>query len=179
MRTIRVLFASLALSASPVLLPALSSPAQAEVKVAVVDFQQAINDVKEGISAQGRLEGMFAEKRKAIEGMEKKLAALQEDYQKQAMVLSDAARSQKEQEIMALQSQYQQVYMQSEQEMQMAYNREMEGLIAKMQVIIAGMAEEKGYTIVVEKTEGGVVFAATSLDVTAELVKRYDAKHGG
>ncbi|MCK6503606.1 OmpH family outer membrane protein [Myxococcota bacterium] len=179
MRTVRVLLASLALAAAPAVVPALSSPAHAEVKVAVVDFQEAINQVRDGVAAKGRLEGMFAAKKKAIEDMEKRLMALQDEYQKQAMVLSDAARSAKEQEIMTLQSQYQQVYMQSEQEMQAAYAQEMEGLIGRMTVIVEALGAERGYTVVLEKTEGGVVWSPATIDITAEVVKRYDAKHGG
>ena len=179
MRTARVLLAALALSAAPAVMPALSSPAQAEVKLAVVDFQEAINQVRDGASAKGRLEGMFAAKKQAIEDMERRLIALQEDYQKQAMVLSDSARQAKEQEILNLEAQYKQVYMQSEQEMQAAYAKEMEALIGRMQVIVEGIGQERGYTVVLEKTEGGVVWSPTSVDITAEVVKRYDAKHGG
>ena len=174
MRLARVLLASLVLAASPALVPALSSPAHAEVTV-----QDAMNKVKDGTSAKTRLEGMFAAKRKAIEDMEKKLMAMQQDYQKQAMVLSDAARQAKETEIMTLQQQYQQTYMQSEQEMQAAYAKEMEALIGRMQIIVEGIGAERGYTLVLERTEGGVVWAPTAIDITAEVVKRYDAKHGG
>jgi outer membrane protein len=179
MRLARVLLASLVLAASPVVLPGLSAPAQAEVTVAVVDFQDAINRVKDGTSAKTRLEGMFAAKRKAIEDMETRLMTMQQDYQKQAMVLSDAARQAKETEIMTLQQQYQQTYMQSEQEMQAAYAKEMEALIGRMQIIVEGIGQERGYTLVLERTEGGVVWAPTAIDITAEVVKRYDAKHGG
>lgn len=179
MRLVRICLAALALTFSPVVVPALSAPAHAEVKIATVDLQEAINQVKDGIAAKGRLEGMFAEKQKAIADIEKRLMAMDADYQKQAMVLSDAARQQKEQEIMQLQAQYQQLYMTSQQEMQMAYAEVMEGLIGKMRVICEEIGKERGYTLVVDMTEGGVVYASSSVDITAEVVKRYDAKHGG
>lgn len=179
MRLVRILLASLVLASSPLVVPALSRPAHAEIKVAVVDFQDAINKVKDGTSAKARLEGIFASKRKAIEDMEKKLMTLQQDYQKQAMVLSDSARQAKETEIMTLQQQYQQTYMQSEQEMQAAYAKEMESLISRMTIIVEAIGKERGYTLVLERTEGGVVWAPTTIDITAEVVKRYDAAHGG
>ncbi|NOY27255.1 MAG: OmpH family outer membrane protein [Oligoflexia bacterium] len=179
MRTLRVAVAVLALSATPLALPSLSAPAHAEVTVAIVDFQEAINQVKDGATAKGRLEGIFAEKKKSIDAMEQQLKTLQDDYQKQAMVLSDAARAEKEQQIMQLQNQYQQTYAQSQQDMQEEYSKTMDGLISKMQVIVQAIGKERGYTVVLEKTEGGVVWSQDSIDVTAELVKRYDAQNGG
>ena len=179
MRLARVLYAALALSFATATVPALSPAAYAETSIATVDLQEAINQVKDGIAAKGRLEGMFAEKQKSIAELEQRLMAMDEDYQKQAMVLSDAARQQKEQEMMQLQAQYQQLYMSSQQEMQQAYAEVMEGLIAKMRVICEDIGKERGYTMVVDVTEGGVVYTSDSIDITPELVKRYDAKHGG
>lgn len=176
----RTLLLSAALWMGAAAVPAFTPVAEAaEIKVAVVDFQEAINQVRDGITAKARLEGMFSEKQKAIANMETQLQALTDEYQKQAMILSDAARTQKEQEIMALQQRYQQTYMESEQSMQAAYAQEMEGLIGRMRVICEALGTERGYTLVLEKTEGGVVFAPSAIDITAEVVKRYDAQHGG
>lgn len=180
MRPLRLLFLALFALALPIAAVSLSAPAQAQtVSIAVVDFQDAINRVKDGVSAKARLESMFAAKKKSIEEMEKKLMALQTDYQKQAMVLSDAARQAKETEILTLQQQYQQTYMQSEQEMQTAYAKEMDALISRMTIIVEAIGKERGYTLVLEKSEGGVVYSSPAIDITAEVVKRYDAKHGG
>ncbi|MCB9779385.1 MAG: OmpH family outer membrane protein [Alphaproteobacteria bacterium] len=180
MRILRVTLAACALALAPAAVPALTPAAHAaELKVAVVDFQSAINQVKDGATAKARLEGMFAEKKKQLENMESKLMTLQGEYEKQAMVLSDAARQQKEKELYELQMQYQQMYMGSEQEMQMAYAEAMEGLIGKMRGISESVAKEKGFTLVLEATEGGVVYWSDTVDITAEVVKRYDAKYGG
>lgn len=155
------------------------APAASAAKVATVDFQKAINEVKEGVQAQGRLEGMFAEKQKAIASMETQLATKQEEYQKQALILSAEARQQKEQELYQLQMQYQQVYMQSEQEMQAEYAKTMEGLIAKMRTICTAIGKEKTLDVILEVNEGGVVYVGAAEDVTPELIRRYNAKYPG
>ena len=88
------------------------SPAvAADLKIATVDFQRALNEVKEGEAAEKKLEDMFASKRAAIEKMGQDLQNMQQEYEKQALILSDAARSAKEKELMAAQAQYQQAYM--------------------------------------------------------------------
>ena len=112
--------------------------------------------------------------------MEKKIQAMSDEYEKQALILSDSAKKAKEQEIMAAQATYQQTYMQSEQEMQAAYQGLMESLIGKMKVIAEQIGKEKGYTLVLEVSQGAVVYAGPgSTDITAELIKRYDAAYPG
>lgn len=152
--------------------------AQAAPKIAVVDFQEAVNQVKDGATARTNLEAMYKQKKIAIEAMEKQLMTMKAEYDKQALILSDAARQQKERELMTAQQNYQQAYMQHEQEMQTAYANAMEGLIEKMKTICEQIGTEKGYTLILEINEGGVVFSASSIDITAELIKRYDAAAG-
>jgi Skp family chaperone for outer membrane proteins len=51
----------------------------------------------------------------------------------------------------------------------------METLIAKMRTLAAAIGAEKGYTLVIEVNEGGVVYASPTIDITGELIKRYNA----
>lgn len=152
--------------------------AQADTKVVVIDFQAALSQVQEGKLVQARLEGMYNEKAASLRKMEEQLMAMQQEYEKQAMVLSDEAKRQKEQEFMAGQAQYQQMVMQSEQEFQQAYAKEMEGLIAKMRKVAGEMAKAKGYDLVIDAA--AVAYAGPNVpDLTTDLVTKYDASNGG
>lgn len=170
------LFAFLCLAAA--LMVATPAFAQSAPKIAVVDFQEAVNQVKDGATARTNLEAMYKQKKTAIESMEQQLMAMKAEYDKQALILSDTARQQKERELMVAQQNYQQAYMQHEQEMQTAYANAMEGLIEKMKTICETIGKEKGYTLILEINEGGVVYSTSSIDITAELIKRYDAGAG-
>ena len=101
--------------------------------IATVDFQRAINESKKGAAAQAQLEAIFKEKQDAIAAMEQELMTKQEEYQKQAMGLTDTARAAKEQELMQLQGVYQQTAYSAEAEMQQTYGQLMEGLIVELQ----------------------------------------------
>ena len=154
-------------------------PAQADTKIATVDFQAALNQVKESATTKARLEGMFAEKRKNIERMQKELGALQQEIESQQAILSDAALSEKTGRYQTLAMQYQQAYVQSEQEMQAQYMQSMEQLIQKMRTVVSQIAKEKKYNLVIEISEGGAVYTEGLSDLTAELVTRYDKTYGG
>lgn len=149
----------------------------AELKLASVDYQKALESVAEGETARKKLESMFQSKKAAIEKMKTNLDAMQADYQKQSVLLSDSAKKEKEDAINLAGMQFQQAYQQSEGEMQQAYQGAMEQLIAKMKTITTGIATERAYTLVIEVNEGGVVYTSPTIDITDELVKRYNAQN--
>lgn len=153
------------------------APAHADVKIATVDFMKAAESVSEWSAAQARLDSMFAEKKAAIEKMETSIRTREEDYQKQALLLSDAAKKAKEEELQMAYMEYQQARARSEGEMQQAYLGAMQTVTEKMRKICQTIAAEQGYTVVLEINEGGVLYAATSTDITAEVVKRYNAQN--
>ena len=150
--------------------------AQSAAKIGVVDFQSAIQQTKEGQAAHKKLDTAYQQKKTAIAAMETQLRQMQSDYEKQASILADSARKAKEQELLAAQSQYQQAYQQSEQEMQALYGQLMQNLLDKMKMICTQIGKEKGYTLIIEK--GAVVFSTDAIDLTSELVKRYDSSTG-
>lgn len=165
------MFKRLGLAAALAVLPSVSFAGG----LAVVDFQQALNDVNEGKIVQARLEGMYTEKKKALEQMEKQLMAMQQEYEQQALVMTPDALKAKEREIMQAQMVYQQSVQQAEMEFQAQYNKEMETLLGKMADICEVIGKEKGYDMVLERNAGVVYTAAP--DLTSDLVTRYNAKY--
>ena len=152
-----------------------SAPALAD-GIAIVDFQEAINQVAEGEQARLQIDALYQQKQAAIANLEAQITQKMEEYEKQRLILSDAARQQKEQELMQLQQTYQQAAMQAEMEMQELYTQKMEGLITKMRGISEQIGAEKGYDLILEMTESGVVYIGPNVtDITGELIKRYDS----
>ena len=147
----------------------------AEVKVAVVDFQRALNDVKEAEGVRKKLEGMYGERKATIERMQKSLEAQKAELEKQSVILADSAKAAKEEEFARNAGEFQQTYSRYEQEMQGAYYAAMEQFIEKMKKIAIAIGQERGYTLILEVTEGGVVYFQPTIDVTDELIKRYNA----
>jgi outer membrane protein len=165
------MFSRLGLAASLAVFPSVSFAGG----FAVVDFQQALNDVNEGKIVQARLEGMYTEKKKSLDGMEKQLMAMQQEYEQQALVLTPDALKAKEREIMQGQMVYQQSVQQAEMEFQAQYNQEMETLLGKMADICEAIGKEKGYDMVLEKNAGVVYTSAP--DLTPDLVTRYNTQY--
>ena len=162
-----------------VLMFAFAGPSFAQAKIATVDFQKALDNVAEGTAAKARLEKMFADKKTALDKMRMDLEARQVELEKQSVILSDAAKKQKEEEFYGKQMEFQQAYQRSEGEMQQAYMGAMETLIEKMKKLSQAIATEKGYTLVIEVNEGGVIYTSPTIDMTPELITRYNAANPG
>lgn len=142
--------------------------------IAIVDFQRAVNETTEGKSAQSKLDTMYAARRTEIEKMEADLSKEIEDFKSRAMILSDSARSEAEQQLMGKQQRFQQLYLQYEQEMQQTYYTLLQDLDTKMRAISEKVAKEKGYDLVLDRA-AVVYMGGSTVDMTDDLVKRYNA----
>ena len=152
-----------------------ASPAYAQGKIAVVDFNRASQEVNEGAQIQAELMELQRTRQERMNDMEKQIMGMRSEYEKQAMILSEDTRRQKEQEIMAATQEYQQAVMAAQQEMQQAYEQKAGGLFQKLRTVCEKIGAEKGYSMILETSQGGVVYAGNAEDVTDELIKRFNA----
>ncbi len=166
--------ALLLLSAAPTLLPAAHAAETPATKIGVVDFQRALNDVGEGQQARARLETLHAGKKAEIERLKKAFELQVADYEKQKLVLSETALRQRQQELAQLQAQAEGAAAAAEQEMQKAYYGAMETIIGKMKLVAGELAKERGLAMVLESNGDSVVWTAPGLDLTDEVIKRYN-----
>lgn len=143
--------------------------------IAVVDFERAVTETTEGREAQSRLDTMFSTRRAEIERLQGELEAAVEDYEQRAMILSDAARAEEEQTLLRKQATLQATAAQYETEMQQTYLTLLSDLDQKMRRLTETIARERGYDVVLDRA-AVVYFGAASVDMTDELVRRYNAQ---
>jgi outer membrane protein len=180
-RSLRTLLAGLMLVGAPLAAGLatglVSMPSAAEVpklkKLAIVDMQRVLNETKAGKAARTKLEksskskqAKFDKKRAALEAEAGKLgslkgqelAAAQEKLQRESMELQNM--------LMAL-----------EQELGDQHNKLLESMYANAQAIVADLAKEKGLDLVLVRDPMTIIYTKDGLDITGEVVQRYDAKH--
>src|SRR5690606_790845 len=75
--------------------------------IAVVDFQRAVTETDQGKAAQKKIDDMYESRRGEIERMQSDLEKQIQDFQARAMILSDQARAEQEQQLMLKQQQFQ------------------------------------------------------------------------
>ncbi len=142
-------------------------------KIALVDMQTVLNETKQGKKARTKLEKSSEAKAKKLESKRNKLE--QEMAAAQSKSGADLAKAQED-----LQRQYmelQQMYMQLQQDLAVQEGELLEQIYKNSQSLVSDLAKEYGVDLVLIRDDSTVIYAASGMDITKELVKRYDAKY--
>lgn len=155
------------------LVPALAS---AEQKLGLVDLQRALNEVDDGKAAKALLKRDFDEKQKHLDAKKAEFDKLQADLEKQSVVMAESAKRDKAAELDRRARELQGLFMQLQKDLSERERDATKGIYDRMANIVREIAEAEGFTVVLEKG-AGVVYAPTSLDLTNELIRKYNARH--
>lgn len=145
------------------------------LKIGYVDLQQAINKVDDGKKAKAKLKRDFKKKQDKLDKMQKDLKKMKEDFEGSATMLSDDAKRKKAGIFQKKMYELQQTYMKLQGELAKAEAKATKKIFDKMGKIIQSIAKEKGYDLVLERTESAVLYAKDSMNLTGELIKRFNA----
>jgi outer membrane protein len=144
------------------------------LRIGVVDIQQVSNQSQRGKAVKQKLDQEMAVRNKELEARQQEVMKLQAELEKQAPVLSEPAKREKSETI--------QRKTRDLRRMAEDANRDLEKRLrdAEMDVTreIFGVAQEygkdQGFTLILERST--VIFGAPAVDITADIIKRYDAK---
>jgi outer membrane protein len=163
-----------------VILTALVGPAARaeDVKLGYVDLQRAVAETEDGRKARAMLKKDFDQKQKELDEQQEELKKGMEDLEKKRTLLpADAVRA-KEQELQTRLQKVQQTYMRHQQELQGKEQEALGKIFERMQRIVARIASDENFTMVLDRNGAGLVFAKPHLDLTNDLIRRYNAGEG-
>ena len=148
-----------------------------DARIGYVDVQRAVDEVEEGKQAKGFLRGQVEEKRKQLDVKKANLQKMQGEYEKQAAVLSEAAKRTKQEELQKALVEAQQSAQDAEQELQGKQQEAMGKISKRMLQIIADVSQAEKLDFVLDKS--ALLFAPNSADITNEVVRAYNKQFAG
>lgn len=149
--------------------------AQAQQKIAVVDYQRSVLEVDEGKAARTRLEQMKDAKQKEFDKAQDALAKEGDTLQKQAPTMTEATRAQKATEYQKKVVELRQAVAKGEADLGQAQREAFGPIEERMQGVIAALAQKDGFSVILVKQ--AVAFGLPSLDITNEVVRNYNDKY--
>jgi outer membrane protein len=161
---------------APLALLLAAGAARAEVKIGYVDLQRAIREVDEGKAATATLKHDFDEKQKQLDGKKAEFDKAQAEFEKQAVVMSETARRDKGQDLDRRARELQALFVNLQKDLSEREREATRGIFEKMSAVVRDIAEAEGFTMVLEKGTG-IVYAPESLDLTNDLIRKYNARH--
>ena len=147
--------------------------AHADMKVGFVDMQKAIQATSAGKKAKAELETEFNKKKKELEKKEADLKKMGEDLERKKSVLSEEVLGKKQAEFQDEMMKYRDTVGKSQLEIQKKERELTAPILEKMKTVIAKMAKDKGYSVVLENSQM-VLFATPDSDLTDEVIKAYE-----
>jgi len=165
-------------AAAPAVAPA-AAPAPAPLKVATIHVQHAIMSTKEGQKASQDLQTKYMPRKQGLDKRQTDLQASQNQLRAGAATMSQGAKDKLARDIDSGTKSLQRENEDFQAEVQDAEGKIMNDLGQRMMDILQKYTVENGIALVldVSNAQSPVLWADASVDITNEIVKRYDQAH--
>lgn len=148
--------------------------ALSQLKIGVVDVQSAILKTNEGKAAREKIEKELGKKRQDILAQQNQLKKMQEDFQAQQSVLSDADKQAKQKEFQGKLQAFQQAQVGFDQEARQKESAALQQIFKNMQNEIQKISKQKSLDMVFDKSAAVLLYANNTADITTDLIDRYN-----
>jgi outer membrane protein len=165
-------------AAAPAAPPAATQPPRPfpeGAKVAFVDIQAIASNSAEGKAATAKLDDIKKKKNAELQAKNTNLKGMQDKLTSGGSVMNDQARAQLEKDIEKAQRDLQFAQQDAQTELTEATNELQADFQEKLNPILEAVRAEKGLLMIFSIRDSGVVAADTGLDLSGEVVKRFDA----
>jgi len=152
---------------------AVATMARADVKLAYVDIQRALNDCRNGKSAKVEFRGRLERVQSQLEGEQSEVQRLKDELEKKGPLMQPDQRDSLEQEYTRKLRDFQDDYKNTRDSLQEKDNEITGAIVRDLATIVRQIGEKSGYTMVMEK--GNLLWAIPSVDITDEVIRNYDA----
>jgi outer membrane protein len=147
-------------------------------KIAYMNIPRIAAESVEGKASTNKVNALREKKLGDLNGKNKQLETAQQKLNSGGL-LSEDARATTQKEVEKLQVEIQRLQQDAEAEMQDLQQQLQLDFQRKLSPIIQQVAVEKGLHILLSQTDAGMVWADPGLDLTNDIIKRFDAAAAG
>jgi outer membrane protein len=154
---------------------------QVPTKIAVINVQTAILSTKDGQKAATDLQTQFSPRQQDLEKKQTELTALQDQLRKGSATMSEDAKTKLMRDIDATTTRVNRDRQDAQSDLEEAQGKVMQELGGKMMAVMEKYAMQNGYAVVldVSNPQTPVLWAASAVDITNDIVKLYDQAYPG
>lgn len=157
-----------------VLAVSIALPAAAQLNVAVIDVQRVVTESDPGKEALQKLKQLQDAKIDEGRGLQQELTALQDQMSKQRFTLSEERLAELSKETEDKRIALQRFQDDAERELDEARRRELGGLEQRIMPVINDIGAERGFTLIFNKFQSGLVYADDAVDITDDVIRRFN-----
>ena len=143
-------------------------------KIGVVDFQEILQNSRSGQEIQSKIKEQGQALKVELQKKQDEIKEMQEKYKRESVILSDEQKARKERELRAELNEYRALQNQTTQK----FNQIRSELVNKVRKAVMDLAQKlgksKGYTLIIEKQSGTVLYAKDPIYITDQFVSGID-----
>lgn len=143
-------------------------------KLAVIDVQRVVQESDKGKEAIQQIQAMAEEKGQQAQARQQELVQLREQLEKQRLTLSQERLESLTQDIQSKRVELERFNEDAQRELQAAERRMLGQLEQEILPVINQIGTDEGYTLIFNKFQSGLVYAAEAVDITDEVIRRYN-----
>jgi outer membrane protein len=148
----------------------------ADLKIAYVDINRAVNECNAGKEAKKTIVKEAEKLHRQLTDKQKELQTMKESYDKQALMLTPDARATKEKELQTKVRELQRWQEDAQNELNQKRAEAERSLSVGLQKVIQKIGADEGYTFILERNENIVLYASKAIDITDRVIKIFDAQ---
>ena len=152
-----------------------SAAAHAEaVGIGYVDMRKVLTENKAGQRVKADIEKAAKTRQDALAKEEQKLKGLQQAYEKDKLLLSEAQRKEKQKDFQKKFEAYQKQAAQAQKELSQKEADYTKKAVPEIRTIIRELAQEQKLSLVFEKNQVPALYSADGPDLTETVLSRYN-----
>ncbi len=146
----------------------------ADNKIGFVDFQKALNESRAGIEAKDRLEKEGAALADDLDEKQKVLKKLNDEIEKKKSVWDKKVLDKKVEDFKAKLETFQSEANEKREMLNSKRQTDERKIIEDLKELVSEVADKKGYSVILEKSAGGVIYFNAEDDITNIVIQSYD-----
>ena len=150
--------------------------ALADGKIAYVDLQRALEETEDGKKAKAKLKSDFDRKQKELDDKQEELKKMKDELDKKLPLMKPEAAQAEQKKFQDRFVELQQTYARLQKDLAGKEQEATAGIFRKLQNVVAQLSEKNNFDVVLEKNSA-VVYGKSSLDITNEVIRTYNAQN--
>jgi outer membrane protein len=152
-----------------------AAAAAAELRVAVVDMQRALNECEAGKRAKDQVKAKFERSQEQLRRQREDLDRLKDDYDRKALVLKEEERRSLEKDLETRSLDFKRKYEDFQRDLKRTDAELTSTIVEDLYEVVREYGAKNGYALVLEASSGVLLYNDKAVDVTDEIVKIHNS----
>ena len=144
-----------------------------EIKIGYVNAVKVIEKAPQGEAALKKLESEFAPRDKRLVSTQKEIKQLEDDLEKNSLVMTDTDRREKERGILIMKRNLRRATQEFREDYNLRRNEELAVLQKIVKKAIVEIAKQEKYDLIVHE---GTIYASSTIDITDKVLEKLSKK---